>query len=299
MPEKKKKKARSVGDGTCAPPMSDKKNKTKDKHAAEDGIAGSTPSMPDKQKTKKKNMEGKRRKPDALTDDSHKTVRPEKAMKRRRSDQTTPESDKTGGGGKTAAELPSWIAKEQYRVMVKKLPLACDEETLEADFGECGEIENLKLLVDKETGESRGMAFITFKDEAGLEAALAFNGDLYGGQKIVVQKAVPKGQAGAKTESTRSHDPGAKPEGCNSVVAKGLSFDLTEKELKKHFATCGGGPIRVGILTDKFTGKSRGTARIDFDHSDERGVDAAMELSGTELKGKVFYLNYCKPKAQW
>merc|ERR1712060_1040391 len=173
--------------------------------------------------------------------------------------------------------------------MGNRLSLQIDEETLRRDFEECGEITNLKILLNKDTGESRGLAFITFKDEAGFNAALRYNGDNYGGRPLDIRKAESKG-AGQAIDKSKPLGP--KPAGCNSVVLKGLLPELTEASLRKIFKKCGNGPRHVGLLKDK-AGKSRGTARVDF--NDEEAVDAAIELFGTAMHGKASSIDYCKP----
>merc|ERR1712146_751335 len=103
-----------------------------------------------------------------------------------------------------------------------------------------------------------GLAFITFADEKGFSAALKYDGDDYGGQKLRVRKAETKssGNGGGAAEAGLDQ----KPEGCNSVVAKRLSPDITEEDLWALFRGCGGGPTHVGLLRDRRTGKSRCTA---------------------------------------
>eukprot|EP00401_Gymnodinium_catenatum_P009575 CAMPEP_0117527950 /NCGR_PEP_ID=MMETSP0784-20121206/37063_1 /TAXON_ID=39447 /ORGANISM="" /LENGTH=298 /DNA_ID=CAMNT_0005324221 /DNA_START=46 /DNA_END=939 /DNA_ORIENTATION=- len=174
-----------------------------------------------------------------------------------------------------------------FRLFLSGLPKTCDEETLRKDFEECGEITNLKLLLDRDTGESKGLAFISYKDEDGFNAALEYNGYDYGGRRLKVQKAAEKGNGGAAT------DLGPKPAGCNSIVVKRLAPEVTNKDLERLFAVCGGGPRRVGLLTDK-AGVSRCTARVDF--KDGAAVDEAVKLAGTDLKGRPLVMSYCKPR---
>merc|ERR1711972_549359 len=168
-----------------------------------------------------------------------------------------------------------------------------DEATVRRDFEECGEILNIKLLYMRDTSEFRGLAFITFSDEAGFEAALKYDGDDYAGQKLRVRKAETKssGKGGGAAEAGLD----AKPEGCNSVVVKRLSPEVSEDDLWKFFKPCGSGPVHVGLLRDRASGKSRCTARVDFEDGD--AVDEAMKLLGSKLKGRAFTLNYCQPKA--
>mmetsp|Transcript_47976 Transcript_47976/g.154799 ORF Transcript_47976/g.154799 Transcript_47976/m.154799 type:complete len:305 (-) Transcript_47976:137-1051(-) len=194
---------------------------------------------------------------------------------------------KPGFARDSKADRPD-VFRSDLRVFVSNIPKKVDEETLKKDFEECGEVANIKLLKEGHTDESRGMAFITFKDEAGFNGALAFEGDDYGGNTLRVRKAEAKG-------ITPKHDPGAKPEGCNSIVIKQLAPEVVEDDLWELFKSCGSGPTHVGLLTDKATGKSRCTARVDFE--DTAAVDLAFKLAGSEVKGQSFTLNYCAPRS--
>mmetsp|Transcript_7737 Transcript_7737/g.11163 ORF Transcript_7737/g.11163 Transcript_7737/m.11163 type:complete len:306 (-) Transcript_7737:33-950(-) len=185
--------------------------------------------------------------------------------------------------------LPAFV-KSDYRVFVSSIPKSTPEDRLKKDFEECGEIVNIKLLMAGHSDESRGLAFITFKDEAGFKAALAFDKTDYGGNSLRVRKAEAPG---TEVKNDRD-DPGTKPEGCNSIVAKRLAPEVVEKDLQELFRRCGKGPIHVGLLRDKASGRSRCTARIDFEDTDT--VDEAMKLNGVPLKKHPIVLHYCKPK---
>eukprot|EP00928_Gymnodinium_smaydae_P057308 TRINITY_DN40562_c0_g1_i1.p1 TRINITY_DN40562_c0_g1~~TRINITY_DN40562_c0_g1_i1.p1 ORF type:complete len:283 (+),score=50.23 TRINITY_DN40562_c0_g1_i1:52-900(+) len=187
-------------------------------------------------------------------------------------------------------EKPSF--NREFRVFISGIPKDFDEAVVRKDFEECGTVVNCKLLTDKETGQSKGLAFVSFEDEAGLQAALAYDGDDYGGQRLRVKKAEAKGNG----KGNGAADMGEKPEGCNSVVLRRLSPEVTEADIKKLFKKSGRGPISVGLLTDRATGKSRCTARVDFAHDDSEGVDQAVALNGTELKGRPVVMGYCKPR---
>lgn len=187
----------------------------------------------------------------------------------------------TEGNGAQKIVNPS---KLNLRLMLKNLPTHIDEEMLRRDFEECGAITNLKLLCDRD-GQSKGMAFVTYADEAGYFAALEYNSTDYGGRQLKVQKAEDKGSP--------SQSLGPRPPGCNSIVLKKLSPDVTSDDLQEFFRGCGGGPKKVGLLTDR-SGISRCTARIDF--GTESAVDDAVKLAGTALKGNPVVMEFCKPK---
>merc|ERR1711920_763055 len=77
------------------------------------------------------------------------------------------------------------------------IPWSTDEATVRADFEECGPIEDFALPEDDQ-GRIKGIAFITYKTKAGVEKALKFDGDDYGGRRLKVNMATPrdKGKGG-------------------------------------------------------------------------------------------------------
>jgi len=195
------------------------------------------------------------------------------------------------------------------RVFVGGLAWTVTEETLQKDFSECGEIADCHLMTDKESGKSRGIAFITFKDEAGVQAVLKFDGQDYAGRSINVAISNREGNKGkgkgkgkdskgkgkGKDSKGKGKGPGQKPDGCTSVVVKGLSYEVTGDDLYTVFKNCGSsGPSNVKVLQDWDTGKSKGVAFVDFD--DSGAVDEAMKRSETELKGRCFFMDYAKPR---
>ena len=63
------------------------------------------------------------------------------------------------------------------------------EEDLDIAFESFGEIEDIKLMRDRETGRSRGFAFITFEKEDEAEAAMTMDGKEVAGRPIRVNHA--------------------------------------------------------------------------------------------------------------
>lgn len=60
--------------------------------------------------------------------------------------------------------------------MVRGLSYEADENDIGNYFEEAGaSVEAVKLLKDRETGRSRGMAFVTFEEEEGLRKAIALS----------------------------------------------------------------------------------------------------------------------------
>eukprot|EP01059_Diplonema_ambulator_P013822 TRINITY_DN24477_c1_g1_i1.p1 TRINITY_DN24477_c1_g1~~TRINITY_DN24477_c1_g1_i1.p1 ORF type:complete len:199 (+),score=47.39 TRINITY_DN24477_c1_g1_i1:50-598(+) len=70
----------------------------------------------------------------------------------------------------------------------------------------------------------------------------------------------------------------------DSVYIGQVDYTATPQELHDHFAGCGA-IKRVTILCDRYTGHPKGFAYLEFE--DEDSVLKAVELNGTEFKGRV------------
>lgn len=73
------------------------------------------------------------------------------------------------------------------------LPYATDEEALRELFAGAGEIASVRVIMDRETGRSKGFAFVEMADDAGAQQAITmFNGYRLGGRTITVNEARPR-----------------------------------------------------------------------------------------------------------
>jgi cold-inducible RNA-binding protein len=75
------------------------------------------------------------------------------------------------------------------KIYVGNLSFNTTQDDLETEFSKFGEVEELKLITDMETGRSKGFAFITFKTSEAMEASLAKNGEDLDGRPLRVNQA--------------------------------------------------------------------------------------------------------------
>ncbi len=78
------------------------------------------------------------------------------------------------------------------------------------------------------------------------------------------------------------------------LYAGNLSFNLTETELRSLFARAGG-VERAEIVTDRWTGMSRGFGFVDM-MTEEDAEAALAELNGVEAKGRMLRVAMAKPR---
>ena len=79
------------------------------------------------------------------------------------------------------------------RLYVGNLPFSTDDESLAEAFRGFGEVSNSTVVMDRETGRSRGFGFVEMPDdEAARTAMKAMDGTSMGGRDIKVNEARPR-----------------------------------------------------------------------------------------------------------
>ncbi|MCB1191571.1 MAG: RNA-binding protein [Leptospiraceae bacterium] len=80
----------------------------------------------------------------------------------------------------------------ENKIYIGNLPYSVEEDDLENEFSEFGEITEIKLIKDPGTGRSKGFAFVTFATSDAMNASLVKNGKEVSGRNIKVNKAEDK-----------------------------------------------------------------------------------------------------------
>ncbi len=78
-------------------------------------------------------------------------------------------------------------------IFVAKLNYDTNESTLQSAFEQFGEVDSVKIIMDKFTGRSKGFGFVEMaSDDEGQAAIDALNDQELDGRTIVVKKAEPR-----------------------------------------------------------------------------------------------------------
>ena len=76
------------------------------------------------------------------------------------------------------------------RIYVGNLSFGTEEEGLKGAFQKFGEVGSVSIIVDRDTGRSKGFAFVEMSDdENAMEAIKNLNGSVLDGRKIRVDIA--------------------------------------------------------------------------------------------------------------
>ncbi|MBL9031752.1 MAG: RNA-binding protein [Phycisphaerae bacterium] len=79
------------------------------------------------------------------------------------------------------------------RIYVGNLPFSSNDQELRSLFEAHGSVSSAQIMVDRETGRSRGFGFVEMDDASAGNAAIgALNGYNLGGRQLVVNEARPR-----------------------------------------------------------------------------------------------------------
>ena|SRR5579863_1602103 len=82
-------------------------------------------------------------------------------------------------------------------LFVGNLPFSSTEEALRTHFAQFGEVRQVRIMTDRDTGKPRGFAFVEMtNDEEAQRAVAALNGKEFEGRSLTVNEARPRPERG-------------------------------------------------------------------------------------------------------
>src|SRR5215510_5789211 len=94
-------------------------------------------------------------------------------------------------GSKVGAQCASegYMGKKLY---VGNLPFNANDDSLHEIFAQAGSVQSAKIIMDRDTGRSKGFGFVEMSsDQEASDAIQKFNGADYGGRSMTVAEARP------------------------------------------------------------------------------------------------------------
>ena len=78
------------------------------------------------------------------------------------------------------------------KLYVGNIPYTATEESLQEAFSPCGTVDSAKIIMDRDSGRSKGFAFVEMSTDEEAQAAIAkLNGSDWGGRPLTVNEARP------------------------------------------------------------------------------------------------------------
>jgi len=184
-------------------------------------------------------------------------------------------------------------------LFIKNLGWKSDEQALGNFFGSYGDVQNVKILYDRETGRSKGLAFVGFSARSEAQAALDDAANLtLDGRLLTVSFSDQKPQRDNNQGGNRSFGGNQQPQRSNysgdrhTIFVGNLGFKTSEQNLRKFFADCGN-VVDVRIAKNE-EGRSKGFCHVDFDAAES--VETAKGKAGQELDGRELRVDASTPR---
>ena len=79
------------------------------------------------------------------------------------------------------------------KLYVGNLPYSANQQTLQDTFSKCGTVQSVNVISDRDSGQSKGFAFVEMSSNAEAQKAIQeFNGSSLDGREIKVNEAKPQ-----------------------------------------------------------------------------------------------------------
>ncbi|CAB3983959.1 Squamous cell carcinoma antigen recognized by T-cells 3, partial [Paramuricea clavata] len=146
-------------------------------------------------------------------------------------------------------------SKDPQTVFVSNLLFTVDEEQLKSTFSPLGEIEEIRLVKNLQ-GTSRGYAYVQFKNESSVSAALAIDRQELRGRPMYVSRCVDKTRNPTTFKFPTTLDK------C-TVFVTNLPFEIKSADIEDVFKVHG--KVKEVRLVTNRSGKSKGYAYIEYE----------------------------------
>jgi len=79
------------------------------------------------------------------------------------------------------------------KLYVGNLPYSATEDGLKSHFSSAGSVASVKIIIDRETGRSKGFGFVEMESDDGAQSAVSqLDGQEYEGRSLRVSEAKPQ-----------------------------------------------------------------------------------------------------------
>ena len=96
----------------------------------------------------------------------------------------------------------------ESKLYVGNLSYSTTEDELRAMFAEAGTVTSVALIKDRDSGQSKGFAFIEMSNQVEAEKAISmFNGRMMGARDLKVSLARPRDDRGGFGNDRKTHRP--------------------------------------------------------------------------------------------
>lgn len=168
--------------------------------------------------------------------------------------------------------------KDVGKLFIGGLNWETNEDRLKQYFSKYGEVTEMNVMRDNNTGKSRGFAFLTFASGDSVDAVMKEK-HILDGKLIDPKRAIPKDEQ----------------EKVGKVFVGGIAAEVTPEEFRNFFEKFGS-IIDSQLMINKDTGKSRGYGFVTYDSAE--AVERATKHHYVMFHGKKMEIKKAEPRTQ-
>jgi len=187
-----------------------------------------------------------------------------------------------------ASEVGESVQEEPMKIFIGGLPTSYDEDVIRGLFAPHGEVLQIFVPTDRETGQPRGFAFLEMSKESGVSAVGALD-------QITIEDRVIKCNEQLSKEELANRKESRANEGVKIYVGN-VSFETTKEQLVECFEQYGT-VSDCYVPLDSNTGMMRGFAFIRMPNEEESNK-AIESLNGEMLGGRDIEVSVSLPRGQ-
>ncbi|XP_078508350.1 RNA-binding protein 39 isoform X1 [Lissotriton helveticus] len=162
---------------------------------------------------------------------------------------------------------------------------------LEEFFSTVGKVRDVRMISDRNSRRSKGIAYVEFVDVSSVPLAIGLTGQRVLGVPIIVQASqAKKNRAAAMANNLQKGTAGPM-----RLYVGSLHFNITEDMLRGIFEPFGR-IESIQLMMDSETGRSKGYGFITFSDS-ECAKKALEQLNGFELAGRPMKVGHVTERA--
>ncbi|TXG64367.1 hypothetical protein EZV62_011361 [Acer yangbiense] len=192
-----------------------------------------------------------------------------------------------GGGGFNNAKQLGSVNDETKTVWVGDLLHWMDETYLHTCFSHTGQVVNVKVIRNKQTGQSEGYGFVEFYSRAAAEKVL----QSYSGSVMPNTEQPFRLNWATFSAGDRRPDAGSDL----SIFVGDLAPDVTDSMLQEVFSSKFPSVKGAKVIIDSNSGRSKGYGFVRFGDENER-TRAMNEMNGVYCSSRPMRIDVATPK---
>ncbi|CAM9486508.1 unnamed protein product [Lampetra fluviatilis] len=206
--------------------------------------------------------------------------------KRSRSKSRSPRG-KFGNAPRPSTSTLTPEERDSRTVFCMQLAARIRAKDLEEFFSAVGKVRDVRLISDRNSRRSKGIAYIEFVDLDSVPLAIGLTGQRLLGVPIIVQASQAEKNRAAAAAAANLQKLASGP---MRLYVGSLHFNITEAMLMGIFEPFGK-IDNIQLMMDPETGRSKGFGFITFSSAD-CAKKALEQLNGFELAGRPMKVNY-------